>query len=157
MEVVPMMQILRRVVGFVAGLFIGAFVNTGLLSVFHRLIPLPDGVDGNSIESIRANIASYGPEQFIGPFVAHAGGTLVGALLATLLGGYKGKFAALAIGVLFLTGGISMVVLLPESPLWFVALDLVVAYIPMGWLGWKLADRMRHGRAKIGVNERATP
>jgi glycosyltransferase involved in cell wall biosynthesis len=46
MEVVPMMQVLRRVVGFVAGLFIGAFVNSGLLSVVHRLIPLPDGVDG---------------------------------------------------------------------------------------------------------------
>ncbi len=157
MEVVPMMQVLRRVVGFVAGLFIGAIVNSGLLSVVHRLIPLPDGVDGNSIESIRANIASYGPEQFIGPFVAHAGGTLVAALLATLLGGYRGKFAGLAIGVLFLTGGISMVVLLPETPLWFVALDLVVAYIPMGWLGWKLADRIRDGRAKNAATQgRAT-
>jgi hypothetical protein len=82
--------------------------------------------------------------------------TLVAALLATLLGGYRGKFAGLAIGVLFLTGGISMVVLLPEAPLWFVALDLVVAYIPMGWLGWKLADRIRDGRAKNAATVRAS-
>jgi hypothetical protein len=46
-----------------------------------------------------------------------------------------------------------MVVLLPETPLWFVALDLVVAYIPMGWLGWKLADRLREGRAKNGATQ----
>jgi HK97 family phage prohead protease len=38
-----------------------------------------------------------------------------------------------------------------------VALDLVVAYIPMGWLGWKLADHIRDGRAKNAATQgRAT-
>jgi len=45
---------------------------------------------------------------------------------------------ALAIGVLFLAGGISMVFMLP-SPTWFTLLDLIGAYIPMAYLGGKLA------------------
>jgi len=48
------------------------------------------------------------------------------------------KFA-LGIGAMFLIGGIMMIVMIPETPLWFSILDLVGAYIPMGWLGWKLA------------------
>lgn len=45
---------------------------------------------------------------------------------------------ALIVGVLFLIGGVSMVAMLP-SPMWFNALDLIVAYIPMAFLGGKLA------------------
>jgi hypothetical protein len=31
-----------------------------------------------------------------------------------------------------------MVFMLP-APIWFVVLDLAVAYIPMGWLGWRIS------------------
>ncbi len=41
------------------------------------------------------------------------------------------------IAVFFLAGGIANVLMLP-SPTWFIILDLVVAYIPMGYLGAKL-------------------
>jgi hypothetical protein len=41
-----------------------------------------------------------------------------------------------------LAGGITNVVLLP-SPMWFNALDLLGAYIPMGWIGWKIGDRSK--------------
>jgi hypothetical protein len=27
------------------------------------------------------------------------------------------------------------------APFWFISLDLIVAYIPMGYLGWKLAKK----------------
>jgi threonine/homoserine/homoserine lactone efflux protein len=40
----------------------------------------------------------------------------------------------------FLAGGITNVLMLP-SPLWFNIVDLVGAYIPMAWIGWKLASR----------------
>jgi|TARA_B110000263_G_scaffold247202_1_gene259625 hypothetical protein len=33
-----------------------------------------------------------------------------------------------------------MVKILP-APFWFISLDLIVAYIPMGYLGWKLAKK----------------
>jgi hypothetical protein len=44
-------------------------------------------------------------------------------------------------GVLFLIAGISMVIMLPETPIWFVLVDLIVAYIPMAYLGNKIASR----------------
>jgi hypothetical protein len=47
------------------------------------------------------------------------------------------KFA-LAIGVLFLIGGIAVNYLLP-GPLWFSVIDLVIAYIPMAYLGGRIA------------------
>ena len=52
---------------------------------------------------------------------------------------YNDKFA-LGIGVFFLLGGITMVFILP-SPTWFNALDLSLAYIPMGYLAGKLATK----------------
>lgn len=42
------------------------------------------------------------------------------------------------VGVFFLLMGIFMV-LSVGGPLWFIILDLVGAYIPMAWLGYKLA------------------
>jgi hypothetical protein len=62
---------------------------------------------------------------------------LVGVLVATLIAAsYKFKIA-MALGVVFLIGGIAAVIMLP-APLWFEALDLVFAYIPMAWIAAKL-------------------
>ena len=49
------------------------------------------------------------------------------------------KFA-LGIGAFFLFGGISMVVMC-GGPVWFILCDLLLAYIPMAYLGGNLADR----------------
>lgn len=82
----------------------------------------------------------FEPRHFLFPFLAHAIGTLAGAVVAGLIAAsYKMKFA-LGIGVFFLIGGIANVFMLP-APAWFVVADLALAYIPMGWLGGKLAMR----------------
>ena len=47
---------------------------------------------------------------------------------------------ALVVGVFFLAGGITNVLMLP-SPAWFTALDLLGAYLPMAWLGAKIAEK----------------
>lgn len=46
----------------------------------------------------------------------------------------------MGIGVVFLLGGISMVVMVPALT-WFNILDLTCAYIPMAWLGAKMAKQ----------------
>jgi hypothetical protein len=46
------------------------------------------------------------------------------------------KFA-LVIGLFFLAGGIANIIMLP-SPTWFTVLDLVGAYLPMGYLAGRL-------------------
>jgi hypothetical protein len=44
-------------------------------------------------------------------------------------------------GILFMLGGISMVIMLPETPIWFILVDLIGAYIPMAYLGYKLVKK----------------
>jgi hypothetical protein len=51
------------------------------------------------------------------------------------------RFAiAMALGCVFLLGGIGAAVSIP-APAWFIALDLLLAYLPMAWLGWRVASR----------------
>ena len=86
----------------------------------------------------------FEPKHFIMPFLAHALGTLVGAFLAGSIAiNHKMKFA-LGIGVFFLAGGITNVFMLP-SPTWFILFDLILAYLPMAWLGGRLASRGESG------------
>lgn len=49
---------------------------------------------------------------------------------------------AMVIGVLFLFGGIQMARDFP-APLWFDVVDIVLAYISMGFLGWNLEGSMQ--------------
>ena len=53
-------------------------------------------------------------------------------------------FVGYGIGAIFFLGGAYMVSLLP-SPMWFNILDLVGAYIPMGYLGYFIADKIIKG------------
>ena len=78
--------------------------------------------------------------HFVFPFLAHALGTLVGAYVAVMIaGGNRMKFS-MAVGGLFLLGGITNVIMLP-APGWFIGVDLIGAYIPMAWIGGRLTGR----------------
>lgn len=135
-----MNPILRNILAILAGLIIGSVVNMGIVMISGSIIPLPEGVDPSNMESINANIHLYGPQHFIPPFLAHALGTLIGALAAAKLAAtHKMKFA-LGVGVFFLLGGIYASTLI-NSPMWFKVLDILAAYIPMGWLGGKWATK----------------
>jgi hypothetical protein len=98
------------------------------------LIPPPAGVDVQEAESLRRAIHLFEPRHFLMPFLAHAAGTLVGALLAYLIAATHEVQIAFAIGVVFLCGGVAASFMIP-APAWFIAVDLLAAYIPMAWLG----------------------
>jgi len=133
-----MNPILRNILAVIAGLVIGSAVNMFFISLNGPIIPLPEGADVSTMEGLKESMNLFEPKHFIFPFLAHAVGTLVGAFIAAKIAAtHKFKFA-MAIGVLFLIGGIINVINLP-APNWFSALDLIAAYIPMGWLGAKLA------------------
>jgi len=133
-----MNKALQNSLALIFGLIIGAIVNMLIVSFGPALIAPPEGVDVNDIESIKANLYLYSPIQFLIPFLAHALGTLTGALVTAKIAKSHQLTFALIVGVFFLFGGIMMVVMLPTAPIWFILLDLLVAYIPMGYLGWKL-------------------
>ncbi len=128
---------LRNVLAVVAGVVVGGAVNMALISVSGSVIPLPEGVDPADLESLKANIDRFEPRHFLMPFLAHALGTLVGAFLAARLAASRRTALALGIGVFFLFGGVANAFLLP-APVWFLAADLLLAYLPMAWIGGRL-------------------
>ncbi len=128
---------LKNILAIIAGIVGGGIVNMGIVSLSGSVIPPPEGVDPSSMESLKENMHLFGPQHFVMPFLAHALGTLAGALLAALIASTRKMTFALVIGFFFLAGGIMMVFMVP-SPVWFAILDLAVAYIPMAWLGGKL-------------------
>ena len=134
------MKIVRNILAVIFGLIIGGFVNMTIITYGGAIIPPPDGINPNDFESIKENMHLYGKIHFVVPFLAHALGTFVGALIASLIASSHQLKFAIGIGCFYLMGGITMVMMLP-SPMWFNILDLGFAYIPMGWLGWKLSGK----------------
>ncbi|KAA3619709.1 MAG: hypothetical protein DWQ05_03000 [Calditrichaeota bacterium] len=133
-----MNPILRNGLAILAGVIFGSIVNMGIIMMSGSITPPPPGVDVTDMESLKASMHLFEAKHFIFPFLAHALGTLAGAFLtAKIAVSHKMKFA-LGIGAFFLLGGIVNVYMLP-SPVWFAILDLVGAYIPMGWIGGKFA------------------
>jgi hypothetical protein len=133
-----MNPILKNIIAVIAGFLCGSLVNGGIIMVSGSLIPPPDGADVTTMEGLKASMHLFEPKHFLMPFLAHALGTLVGAFLAAKLAANHQLKFALVIGILFLAGGITNVILLP-SPLWFSVLDLVAAYLPMAYLAGKTA------------------
>ena len=133
-----MNPIVKNILAVISGAILGGVVNMGIIMVSGSIIPPPDGVDVTTMEGLKSAMPLMEPRHFIFPFLAHALGTLVGAFLAALIAAtHKMKFALL-IGIFFLIGGTINIFLLP-SPTWFTILDLAGAYIPMAWIGGKIA------------------
>ena len=131
----------RNVVAIVVGFIAGSAVNMALVWTGPQIILPPAGVDVTDMESIKASIHLFEPKHFIFPFLAHALGTLVGAYVAVLISASYKLIVGLVIGVLFLFGGIYVAFMLP-SPIWFVVVDLIGAYIPMAWIGTRLTRKV---------------
>lgn len=136
------MNIVRNSVAVIVGFIIGSGINIGIVVLGPHVIPPPAGVDVTDTESIRASLHLFEAKHFITPFLAHAIGTLAGSFVAFMLAATYQKRIAYAIGVLFLAGGIAASIIIP-APYWFIALDLIVAYLPMAWLGKSLGQRLK--------------
>jgi hypothetical protein len=131
-----MNPVLRNILAVLIGAIVCMVLNGLLLGVMMKAIPPPSGFDPN-------DLASYGvleARHLMSPFVAHAVPSLIGGLLAALIAATRKMTFALVVGGLHLIGGIAAAFLIP-APAWFIALDLVVAYLPMAWLGGTLGTR----------------
>ena len=137
-----MNPILKNILAVIAGIIIGGAVNMGIIMISSYIIPPPDGADLKTMEGLKASMHLMQPKHFLMPFLAHAIGTFIGALLTTLIAvNHKLKFA-LGIGIWFLIGGIMNIFMLP-SPTWFTIIDLVFAYIPMSYFAAKLVTNKK--------------
>ncbi|MGY1424331.1 hypothetical protein [Lysobacter sp. A289] len=141
-----MPHLLRNVIAVVVGFVVGSAVNLALVTLGPSLIPPPAGVDVTSAEGLASAIHLFEPRHFVMPFLAHAVGTLAGALVAYLIAASHKAKLAYAIGVIFLCGGVAASFMIP-APAWFIAVDLLAAYLPMAWLATRIGARLQAGKA----------
>lgn len=132
-----MNKTVKNILAVIVGLLAGGAVNMGIIMISGSVIPPPEGVDNSTVEGLKAGMHLFQPKHFLFPFLAHAVGTFVGALLAALIAANRKMLFAFVIGIFFLAGGVANVLMLP-SPLWFNIVDLAGAYLPMAYLAAKL-------------------
>jgi len=137
-----MKPIVKNILAVIMGLVAGSAVNMGIIMISGSVIPPPEGVDNTTVEGLKAGMHLFQPKHFLFPFLAHALGTFVGALLTALIAANRKILFAFVIGIFFLAGGIANILMLP-SPLWFTIVDLVGAYLPMAFLAAKLVPGKR--------------
>lgn len=137
-----MNPIARNVLAVISGVVVGSLVNMGLINIGPFVVPLPEGADVSTMENLRDSMKMFTPVNFLFPFLAHALGTLSGAFIAAKVAASRPMAFAIGIGVFFLIGGAMMVGML-GGPMWFNVTDLLLAYIPMAFLGGFLAGGKR--------------
>lgn len=146
------MTVLKNIVAFVVGVGIGSAVNMALITVGPTIIPPPAGVDMNSVESLAASIHLFEPKHFVFPFLAHALGTFTGALAAFLIAASRRAIIACGVGALSLAGGIAASMIIP-APKTFIAVDLILAYVPMTWLALVAGRAVTGSRAETAGSD----
>ncbi len=135
-----MNPIVKNILAVIAGIIAGGALNMGIIMISGSIIPPPEGADITTMEGLKASMHLMEPKHFLMPFLAHAFGTFLGALIAALIVPAQKVKLAMIVGGWFLLGGIVNILMLP-SPLWFTFTDLIGAYIPMAYLGTKLITR----------------
>ena len=134
---------MTRVVVFkgVSGINCDVGVKPSPLRALEPHLAFYTGVDVSDPQSLSESMHLFEPKHLVFPFLAHAVGTLVGALVAYLVAASHRPVFAYVIGVCFLAGGIAAARMIP-APVWFVVLDLAAAYVPMAFLGTLLGRRI---------------
>ena len=126
-----MKQTLKNIGIVILGIIIGMLVNIGLIILGGTIFVLPENFEP-------MNAINWDVKYFIFPFLAHSIGTFSGAFVVSKFSKNSNIIMPLIVGFYFLACGIYMVTILP-APTWFVLFDLILGYIPMSLLGWKIS------------------
>lgn len=131
---------MKTLLYFLIALILGAVFNSLILNLGMKVISPPEGFDMNNPSELAKAMKVMEVRHFLFPFLAHALGTLIGAMVFTYFSKSVRLIFPMFIAGLFFAGGIYMVLILP-SPIWFNILDLMLAYFPMAYIGYHLAKR----------------
>lgn len=131
----------KRAINFIIAIIAGMGLNMVIIMLSGNIVPPPEGADLKTMEGLKAAMPLMQPIHFLMPFLAHALGTMLAALIVVLrVDAYHQKFA-IGAGLIFFTAGALNVYLLP-APFWFNVLDLIGAYLPMAFIGYLLARKV---------------
>jgi hypothetical protein len=134
------MNIFKNILSVIVGWIGGSILNMGLVQLGHMTFPIKD-IDVNDMQALAQALPNLEYHYFIFPFLAHALGTFLGSFLSYRISSNHHMRFAMSIGIIFLVGGIAVNIMLPGA-LWFTVLDLLLAYLPMAWLGGQLAKKL---------------
>ena len=132
---------LKNMLAVVVGIIGGGLINMAIVMLSPYIVPPPEGVNMADTESLQQSAHLLTTAHFIPPLFAHAIGTFCGALLATMLAFNNKHLFAYLVGCFFLLGGITAATMIP-APVWFLVVDLGLAYLPMAFLAIKTADKI---------------
>lgn len=135
-----MSPVIRNILAVLCGILLGGLLNMGIILISGSIIPPPEGANLTTMEGLKEAMHLMGPQHFLMPFLAHALGSFVGSLVAALLATKHKMRYALGISGWFFIGGLLNILMLP-SPWWFTIVDLLFAYLPMGYLAARLVTR----------------
>ena len=144
---------IRKIMAVVIGIVAGGVFNMAMVTASHAVYPLPDGIDPNDFEALKAHVEVHGMPTgaLIMVLVAHAGGSLVSGFVCGLIAMRSWCVAAIGLGALWTCGGIAMLMMLP-APIWFAVTD-VGLYIPAALLGVRLGGALTGRRPRLVPTE----
>lgn len=141
-----MMAVFKNILFVITGFILGSVVNMAIVVAGSALIPAPAGVDVSDTESIANSMHLFEARHFIFPFLAHALGTLFGALAAGYFGWKNRTVLVWSVAALFFAGGVVTTFMIP-APAAYVVADLAFAYAPMALLAlWVLNTLISRSR-----------
>ena len=113
----------RRIAGFVAGLFV-LVVCVQLAEIgVHAMHPFPPGVDRNNFEEIKKFVASLPLKALLLVLAGHLAGILTGCFTAAKIAGTR--IPAYILGAIAICLGIVNAVIIPQ-PIWFSVVALAI-------------------------------
>lgn len=129
------MNIVKNVLAVILGTIIMMVLNMVILTIGMSL-----GVPDFSQTDL-STLAGTDLLFFALPFLAHSIPTFVGPYLGVKIAASNKFLIAMIITSFHLMGGIYMAFFCVEivAPTWYDLTDVLLAYVPMGYLGWKLA------------------
>ena len=142
------MKIVKGILAIVVGILAGSIVN-GCIILLSFAVLGPEGINLFDPESFKSNADKFTAANFVGTWLAHQSGTLVGAFVAAKIAPSHKMIFAVAVGVWFLLGGIYAATLVP-APIWYLFADIAL-YIPVAYIGGKIAGGQRNAAVPVTV------
>lgn len=125
----------RTILAVIVGVLLAGIVVGIVQSVGHAVYPLPEGLDPENPDDLKAAMLEgkikTGAMLFV--ILAWGTGSFCGGLVAQLIAQQKKLIPALVVGGIMLCPGIAMMVMIP-SPLWFWIAGIMV-FVPSALLG----------------------
>lgn len=131
-----MNQLLKNILGIVAGVITGAVLIAVVQLIGHQVVPVAGAPDMNDQEAMREFVKALPASALWVVIAAYAIGSFAGGAVAAYLSrGHRIRHALVVGGVLMLAGLMNLLNI--PHPVWFWVVSLLV-YLPAAWMGGRL-------------------